>query len=187
MKAVGVVALSALVMGCVSTPYQSSGFTGGLTELQLKEDIWRVRFSGNGFTTPETAQTYWLYRCAELALERGYEGFQVLSDIRFVELPLDGVNAASEGRFLRTAAPVYIPMYIDQSRHPRIEGDIRLLRKPFNPIPPKVFDAGMLKGTLDRYVKGEKCSGDGGTTGNVCPHVHDYLFPTAPAARPASS
>jgi hypothetical protein len=47
-----------------------------------------VRFDGNGYTTRETVQTYWLYKCAQLALEQGFTGFEILSDIRFVMRPL---------------------------------------------------------------------------------------------------
>lgn len=164
--------------GCMSTPYQPSGLTGGFSVLQIRDDVWRVRFGANGFTTRETAQTYWLYRAAELTLERGFDGFEVLSQIPFVR-PRDAMHDyAEESYFVRAASgPIYIPIYTGgQSDHPLIEGDIRLLKKPFEPSPPKVFDAAALKASLDGHVNGKKCDING-TSGNVCPHVHDYLFP----------
>src|SRR5205807_329950 len=77
------VAMAAVLCSC-ATKYEPSGLTGGFTSLELRPDVWRVSFSGNGHTTNETAQTYWLYRCAELALEKNYDGFEILSDMRFV-------------------------------------------------------------------------------------------------------
>jgi hypothetical protein len=43
-----------------------------------------VSFQGNGLTSQESVQTYWLYRCAGLALEKGFAGFEILSDMHFV-------------------------------------------------------------------------------------------------------
>jgi hypothetical protein len=176
-------ALSSVLAACVATPYQTSGLTGGFGEQQLKEDIWRVRFGGNGFTTRETAQTYWLYRCAEITLEKGYQGFEILSHIQLVlPVPAD-VFFQTEAGFSRTATPIYIPIYTDESNKPRIEADIRLLRRPFQAAPPKVFDAAELKTALEPRVKGEKCSA-GETSNNVCPHVHEYLHPKGKFDKP---
>ena len=177
MKAFFAGAALLALAGCVATPYQESGFLGGSGVQQLREDIWRIKYSGNGFTTRESVQTYWLYRSATLTLEKGYDGFEVLSQIPFVRSPdlIDGY--AGEGFFVRTAQPVYIPIYTETgSSHPIIEGDIRLIKKPFQPSPPKVFDAATLKAALDKFVNGPKCD-VAETTGNVCPHVHDYLQP----------
>jgi hypothetical protein len=171
-------ALTATLAGC-ATPYQPNGMTGGFNQLQLKDDIWRVSFNGNGFTSHETAQTYWLYRCAELSIEKGYDGFELLSNIQLV-MPLTPEQFFGvEQGFKPTAhaAPVYIPIYTDQSRFPRIEADIRFIKKPFKANPPRVFDAQQLKSTLEPIVTSkEKCSA-GGSPGNVCPHLHDYIYP----------
>jgi hypothetical protein len=43
-----------------------------------------VSFQGNGYTTKESVQVYWLYRSAQLAIEKGFAGFEILSDIQFV-------------------------------------------------------------------------------------------------------
>ena len=76
-------AVAAMLAAC-ATQYAPEGFTGGFDVKDLGQDVYRVRFSGNGYTTRETAQTYWLYRSAELALEKGFTGFEILSDMRFV-------------------------------------------------------------------------------------------------------
>lgn len=77
---------AALAVGLAScaTPYQQTGFTGGADVQELRPDVFRVSFQGNGYTSRETVQAYWLYRCAELTLEKGFTGFEVLSDMQFV-------------------------------------------------------------------------------------------------------
>lgn len=53
---------------------------------------------------------------------------------------------------------------------PYLEGDIRLLKRPFQTQAGKIFDAAKLKVRLDPVINGPKCS-----LGNVCPHPHDYI------------
>jgi hypothetical protein len=66
-----------------ATPYTQQGLIGGFDVKELRPDVFRVSFQGNGFTTRESVQTYWLYRCAQLALEKGFTGFEILSDMQF--------------------------------------------------------------------------------------------------------
>jgi hypothetical protein len=72
------------VLSACATPNAQEGLTGGFAVKELGQDVYRVSFQGNGFTSRETVQTYWLYRCAELALEKGFTGFEILSDVQFV-------------------------------------------------------------------------------------------------------
>ena len=174
MRGVGLVSLLILGLALAScaTPYQSSQWHlgGGYEERQVKGEIWRVTFAANPETTQETTQTYWLYRCAELTIEQGFDGFEILSNVQLVE-PAD--------RPIRLAAstPIFIPMGGNSGARP-LSGDIHLLKKPFDVAPPTVYDAAELKKTLETYVTGEKCS-----RGNVCPHVHSYIYgtPDSPA------
>ncbi len=175
MKTLFVIAIFAAMLSGCATPYQSSGITGGFSDEHVAEDVYRVRFSGNGHVTRETAQTYWLYRSAELTIEKGFDSFEILSPIALGsgEAKSPYVNAL----FL------FIPMPND-SRKPYIEADIRLLKGPVDQGPPKVFNALALRAELEQYVKSEKkCS-----MGNVCPHIKRYLEPAAPKeAAPAAS
>lgn len=208
-------AIAACVLASCATPYAPSGFLGGFDTKELREDVYRISFSGNGYTTTETAQTYWLYQCAELTLSKGYYGFEILSDMKFVmrrlpnsrdeqslmhpmrvaahpikiSLALDELaaatklqadkaatepNASSVSDPIRVAhsAPVFIYVPSSTSHKPAFEGDIHLLKKPFDAVPPKTFGAAALKASLQGYVKSDKCG-----LNNVCPHVHEYLFP----------
>jgi len=63
------------VSGCAATPYQQRGATGGFSETQLAENVFEVRFRGNGYTSSERASDFALLRSAELTLEKGFRYF----------------------------------------------------------------------------------------------------------------
>jgi len=67
-------ALSMALAGCATT-YQKEGLTGGFSETQLGENIWKVHFRGNGYTRGERAGDLAMLRCAELTLNNGYSYF----------------------------------------------------------------------------------------------------------------
>lgn len=127
--------LVAALSGCQATQYQPIAPAGGFGEMQLEGNIWRIRFMHNAFTTRETAQSYWLYRAAELTLSKGYDGFEVLSMI--------GRLRSSGDALSRTSSLL-------------IEGEIRMLKQPFESIPPKSYNAQALIAVLDPYVTGAK-------------------------------
>ena len=164
---------AAVVVGlsACATSYQPLSFSGGFRSKQIEGQVYRVTFSANGYSTAETAQTYWLYRCSELALEKQFEGFEILSNINLV-MPLAPEQFFAPQPGVRKVQYVYTPIIIDSGYKPFIEADIQLLKGPITAAPPRVFDAAKLQALLDPYVKGEKCN-----AGNVCEHVHKYLFP----------
>lgn len=130
--------LVAALSGCQATQYQPAAPRDGFGEVQFEGNIWRIRFMHNAFTTRETAQSYWLYRAAELSISKGYDGFEVLSL---------GGRARSAGDGLSRSSSFVI------------EGDIRMLKKPFESVPPKTYNAEALKAVLDPYVAGAKSEG----------------------------
>ncbi|MFT3830099.1 MAG: hypothetical protein QM691_10390 [Opitutaceae bacterium] len=170
-----VITVSALLLlnGC-ATGYgrlNAFSFTGGFSDKSLGKDVWRVEFSGNGYTTSETAQCFWLYRCAELTLEQGFDGFEILSDIRLTQkLPPEEVFGERDAVRPAQYYPIFIPM--DDSGKPYIQADIILRKGEINAAPPRVFDARKLKSALAPHVEGPIKSG-----GNVKAHIHDYLLP----------
>lgn len=166
-------AVCLLLSGCATKyqPLTATSFTGGHKVTNLEGNIYRVVFSANGYSSRETAQTYWLYRCAELALEKGYDGFEILSNINLVMEVTPEEFFGAKSNFVKSNY-VYIPVYTDDSHKPFIEADIQLLKKPLEGEPPKVFEAASLKQDLEPYVNGEKCN-----MGNVCEHVHKYIHP----------
>lgn len=170
-----IAALSLIVLCGCATPYDAEGPTGGYSETELEPGIWRVQFLANIHTNRETVQTYWLYRAAELTLQKGFDGFEIISPI---QLGSGSAKSGDQAAQLIPAAAVFIPipvpLYGQNVQIPVIIADIRLLKKPFAVAPPKIFDADALKTELDPHVKGKLCDG------NVCPYVHHYLMPAGP-------
>ena len=208
-------AMAAAVLVACATPYGEQGLLGGFSAVELRPDVWRVKFQGNGFTTRETAQTFWLNRCAELTLEKGFTTFEILSDMQFVMrqpyedeepmakrnrlLPASRVTVLASIQELAEASgwhsdgerlvsqvvprvkvaavaarsvPIFIYSGGSAVRMPALEGDIHMIKRPVTASPPKIFDAKTLKAALTPHMSNEKCG-----TGNVCPHVHEYLLP----------
>jgi hypothetical protein len=155
----GLLILAFAMVGCATT-YQPSSLTGGYSEEQISPGVWHLYYGGNGYTTSETVQTFWLYRAAELTLAQGYDGFEIL-----VPANVDAYGPRSD---------LPIPMHLDGTQKPSLSGNIRMVRKPFTARPPVLFDAAALKAALEPRAKGALCQG------NVCPHVHAYLMPALP-------
>lgn len=70
------IGLPFLIIGC-TTPYQSTGATGGFGETRLQENVFTVTFRGNGFTENEQVQDFAMLRCAEVTLENGFNYFSI--------------------------------------------------------------------------------------------------------------
>lgn len=167
-------ASAALISGCATGYQRMNAFTitGGFSDKDLGKNVWRVEFAANGNTTNETAQCFWLYRCAELTLEKGYDGFEILSDIRLVKAvsPYEAFGL-EEPRFQNAQyVPIFIPM--SDVNKPYIQADILLVKGSVDARPPKVFDAKQLKSALEPHVAEPIKS-----RGNVKAHVHEYLLP----------
>ena len=73
-----------LFFASCATIYQPTGFTGGYSETLLKENLYRVTFRGNGFTSLERAFDFTLLRCAELALLNDYDHFVIVDASNYI-------------------------------------------------------------------------------------------------------
>jgi len=65
--------------GC-GTQYSSSGWMGGFSETQLDENMYKVYFSGNAYTSSQSAADMCLLRCAELCLNADYNYFIIIDE-----------------------------------------------------------------------------------------------------------
>ena len=65
-------------LGACTAMYQPRSATGGYTDTRLTDNSYIVEFSGNGNTSKEAVWNYWLYRCADLTVQKGYAYFAVL-------------------------------------------------------------------------------------------------------------
>jgi hypothetical protein len=184
-------AATALSLGACATAYQAEGITGGFKEVSRGADVWRVSFLGNGYTTNETTQTYWLYHCAQLARSKGYDGFRIVTPMKLAVIEM--LPDVGGGQVIRvghssgghsSGGAHYTYVYTGggyASYKPSMTGDIQLLKAPIKETPLLVFDAAKLEAAMAPYVNGPKCGG------NVCAHVHKYLYPGLETPGPKSS
>lgn len=68
--------------GC-ATSYQPHGLSGGFSETQLDQNVFRVSFAGNGYTSGERAADFALLRSAELTLRHGFTHFAIVDGRSF--------------------------------------------------------------------------------------------------------
>ena len=183
-----------IVSACAATSYRN-----GYAEREVEPGIWLVKFRANGLTNEATIRDYWLYRCTQLTIEKGDDGFEILSPQAIgSRAPAPGFQPAAylpagDGAPHQASRPILasspmiliIPNYMPPPRPPEgahdgkvvpyLEGSIRLLKKPFEHHPPRVYDARLLQSQMAPYINGPKCD-----DGNLCPHDRWYTRPPRP-------
>lgn len=83
MRAVIVLLTTLCLAACATTPtvYAPASVTSsgtGYSEVRIEADRWRVTFEGAGDATEAEVERFALRRAAELALQNGYEWFEVV-------------------------------------------------------------------------------------------------------------
>jgi len=78
-------AAGALLLGGCATRYQQSGAQGGFTDLRLDDNVFKVTFDGNSFTSANQVEDMALLRASELTLAAGFHYFVVASSQANVE------------------------------------------------------------------------------------------------------
>ncbi len=66
---------SLLMLSSCKTAYQAQSFTGGFTDTQIGENIWRVNVRSNAFTSRGDVSDIILLRSADLTLQNGFKYF----------------------------------------------------------------------------------------------------------------
>lgn len=121
-----VLAIGVFIGGC-ATDYQKDGFSGGFSETQMSENVWRVHFKANGFSSMERATDFCLLRSAELTLENGYKYFAIVNENSSTELktftsaPQAHINAYGYTTF--TGGQTFT------SNHPRVQNTVFMLKE----------------------------------------------------------
>ncbi len=117
-----------------STSYGPKGFMGGYSETQMGNDMYAVKFQGNGNTRPDKSVDYCMLRSADLTLEKGYKFFYI------VETRTGNQGVIPSG----TYGPV--------SSHPASNMTIKMLReKPENDL--IAYDAAVIAKTYREKYK----------------------------------
>lgn len=149
------VALILLLSSC-ATPYQKLGKRGGYFEEKINDHVYRVSFQGNTRTKDELVHRYFLRRCAELTLEKGYQYFIVMS----TEDKSRAALVVQEGT-PSTKTPVttvayssdrgFIPVEHKNIVKHLVEGEIALFKKGEEPI--DAFNAEDVLRTIKEKMK----------------------------------
>jgi uncharacterized protein YceK len=79
MRTVLVLMIVALLTGC-ATPYQHMGFLGGYEDAHIKDNIYYVSVSTNGWTSQLTAVQYFNRRAKEVCVENGFQDYRVYNE-----------------------------------------------------------------------------------------------------------
>jgi hypothetical protein len=77
MKKLFIYSLLVIFITSCATAYQPTSFSGGFTDTQLSENVWKVSVNGNAYTSKSTIGDYALLRASELTLQKGFKYFVV--------------------------------------------------------------------------------------------------------------
>ena len=99
MKLLASVVSFFLLVGC-ATSYQKSGFSGGYSETQLAENMFRVNFGANQYTGGIQASDFALLRSAELTLKHGYKYFILVHESNHVSQHTTPVETTTRGNVI---------------------------------------------------------------------------------------
>ncbi|MFT3815448.1 MAG: hypothetical protein QM740_19070 [Acidovorax sp.] len=95
--------IAAVLALTACTPYTSSGLLGGFSETRRADDVYVVRFQGNGFTSQDSVDDMVFLRAAELTLEKGYTHFAIISE-----------KSGADHAFIPTASQSYTTGTVNQ-------------------------------------------------------------------------
>ena len=123
MKKILTVLLCLGLAGC-ATGYHSKGFTGGYSNMKLQDNIFKVTFNGNAYSSMERARDFALLRSAEITIENGYKYFVVLETNGSVKI----------ASYITPAANITIECFQDKPAH--VKG--------------MIYDAGQIKTNIKK-------------------------------------
>jgi len=79
MRLLNFILITLFLSGCVATYKAADGGVAGYRDLQIDKNTFYVEYTEAGRTSWEQVHNFVLKRCAELAKQRGYTYFDVLS------------------------------------------------------------------------------------------------------------
>lgn len=151
-------------LGGCATGYQKLGLGGGFSERRISDTAYYVAFAGNGYASRERVHWFWMYRCAELTLEKNHSLF-VISPVKrtsrsaFPEarfLPA-AYGDGGGGRFVRTGhgggSVIYLPGAPVTVTTWTSSANILMYDRPLPQEMADAWDAEAVRDALAPYVK----------------------------------
>lgn len=77
-----IAACALILLASCATPYQAGKGQSGYTDQRIDDSTYTVSYQGDGNTGSENVWNYWMYRCAELTLEKGFAYFSIIPKAR---------------------------------------------------------------------------------------------------------
>lgn len=157
----------ALALAACSTPYQPKAANGGFTDRKLGAGHYSVDFTGNGNTSAALVANMYIYRCAELTVQDGYDVFRsappgAATASGFMQPMADGDAAGpAQPTDFRSAGTTYVPVYVPSAPRTihRMVGEVHMARYADVPSNMRAWDARAVMKQLEPVVR----SGSGKT------------------------
>jgi hypothetical protein len=140
-----VVMIAPALIGCVPspTPYQSTGFSGGVSATQIDADTVQIVVKGNYLTPVATIYDYVQLKAAEEAIAHDYDGFEIIDDN----------NTKAVGSY-NYGYVGFVPMYSTPTSAYTETATIKMFKGPKPENPPHYwFDAREVEQTLGAKIK----------------------------------
>lgn len=153
----------ALALAACTTPYQPKGSMGGFTDRKLGAGHYSVEFTGNGHTSAALVANMFLYRCAELTVQDGYDVFRSAGPGTpaangFVQPMADDAGNAAQPTDFRSGGTTYVPIYVPSAPRTviihRMVGVVRMGRYAEVPSNVRAWDARAVMKQLEPVVRG---------------------------------
>jgi len=104
---IGLVVTIIMGSGCATTyDTEKSHLTGerGFYQEKLKNDVWKIEFTGNAHTDAETRNNYVLKKAAQITIKENYSFFKIIQskpekDLKETELDVGNAHVYGRGRF----------------------------------------------------------------------------------------
>jgi len=147
MRIIAIVSVMLILSSCASgykefKPFSNLSMEGYKVE-PVTGDVYRVSYRGGSYIDELHVLEHWYYTAAELALGKGFDGFEVATSNG-----MKGGEIVTHDRKLGIDSVTVSAAYFEE--------DIRLVKKPFESDLPKIFDARELKRKLQRFIN-KKC------------------------------
>ena len=163
MPLLSILFLSSFILYGCATTYGPHGLTGGYKEREIAHNQYIVSFFGNGHTSGQQVWNFWIYRCAELTLEKGFEFFELepSDEHAFLQTPsgenLTVFTMLGEDELALNSKPEALPVYYTYSTVTTYSSKA-IVTMYESPVPEEagfLLDAGVIKELLSPYVKSD--------------------------------
>ncbi len=159
-----IVVVCAVVASACGTTYTKRGLMGGVDEVQLNENTWRISARGNAYTSEEAVLDMVLLRSADIASQNGFRYFVFLSeetwsddyDVYIPETSYSTGTINSYGNIttINTTTNTHGGYNMPYSK-PRAQNIVMMFKNKLNNVEGIVYDAVFVCNTVGRRLNAQ--------------------------------